>query len=89
MGERMPERADQGDRMAPPTVRPLEGNGTTQPASGADQSQGQQGPGGVPDEYFRDTLFIGDSRTVGLMEYGQIQGSYLFRQLRYERLPYL
>ncbi|MFQ7263970.1 MAG: GDSL-type esterase/lipase family protein [Lachnospiraceae bacterium] len=55
-----------------------EGNGTTQPASGADQSQGQQAPAESRDEYFRDTLFIGDSRTVGLMEYGQIQGATFF-----------
>ena len=55
-----------------------EWNGTTQPASGADQSHGQQAPAESRDEYFRDTLFIGDSRTVGLMEYGQIQGATFF-----------
>lgn len=32
----------------------------------------------VPPEYFDDALFIGDSRTVGLMEYGSIKNATFF-----------
>lgn len=32
----------------------------------------------VPDEYFRDALFIGDSRTVGLKMYAPIEGATYF-----------
>lgn len=32
----------------------------------------------VPEGYFSDTLFVGDSRTVGLREYGQMQGAQFF-----------
>ncbi len=32
----------------------------------------------IPEGYFQDALFIGDSRTVGLMEYGQIPGAAFF-----------
>lgn len=32
-------------------------------------------------EYFNDALFIGDSRTVGLMEYGNIQNAAFLRIL--------
>lgn len=34
--------------------------------------------GEVPEDFFENTLFIGDSRTVGLMEYGNIQGAHFF-----------
>lgn len=34
--------------------------------------------GEVPEGFFENTLFIGDSRTVGLMEYGNIQGAHFF-----------
>ena len=63
-----------------------EGQSAADPTTGSGQSgqdqNAQAGSGESPkvprEDYFNDTLFIGDSRTVGLMEYGQIKGADFF-----------
>lgn len=83
-GQIPPDRSDQdaGDREGieaevPEADRIQEGDHTQQedPAAGPESQDGQ----GVPvymtveDDYFSDALFIGDSRTVGMFEYGGLE----------------
>lgn len=56
------------------------GTGGSQPGNAGagmagELAEGAEGYGfqGVPEEYFNDAVFIGDSRTVGLYEYGGIE----------------
>ena len=77
MLEKQPAEADGAGKEQSEGEQPQAGGQNT---GGTGQSSGeeQQAPGESREEFFQDTLFIGDSRTVGLMEYGQIQGATFF-----------
>lgn len=51
---------------------------TVETSAAANNSNGDSVFTSVPPEYFDDALFIGDSRTVGLMEYGSIKNATFF-----------
>lgn len=56
-------------------------NTTQESPDQSTEHSGQQAPAQpetVGYEYFEDALFIGDSRTVGILEYGNIQGATFF-----------
>lgn len=73
------QKAGEGD--SPDTGDPA-GEDMSETVSGGDAAQSEQavfGDGGEPaymtveDDYFADALFIGDSRSVGLFEYGGLE----------------
>lgn len=83
-GSNLPQGSDpvQGAELTQETVLPQQSG---QPSSSAGQAASQEDGSQeektfvpVPESYFDDALFIGDSRTVGLYEYGGFQKSTVF-----------
>lgn len=70
-----PDESTPGEGMSEESTEPPEGD----PSAGGDPSVGGEENGGEPvyntveDDYFADAVFIGDSRTVGLFEYGGLE----------------
>lgn len=79
----------QGDEKLPGDGENLQGNGENPPKEGEfpgsepEDETGSEEPEGVSyqtveDDYFADAVFIGDSRTVGLFEYGGLEETSTF-----------
>ncbi len=68
------EEAGGGDIVEPSASSPEGGGSEPLPDSDPiDQTEGDPSYCAVEDDYFKDALFIGDSRTVGMFEYGGLQ----------------
>lgn len=87
MGDSLPEN----DQEESPSAEPPEGEAASgdeasavQPDGDGEENPPEGGVGGEPvyvaveDDYFSDALFIGDSRTVGLFEYGGLEETTTF-----------
>ncbi len=76
-GEAGPQYADMPKAKEPGIKLPADASGRKEPGQLAEEETAQEGKprytlAPVGDDYFKDAVFIGDSRTVGLAQYGNM-----------------
>ncbi len=68
-----PEGSVPGENVAGESMEPSEGEPSASGEASGEENGGEPVYNTVEDDYFADAVFIGDSRTVGLFEYGGLE----------------
>ena len=72
-GTEPPEESMPGESMSGESTEPSEGDPSAVGEPSGEEDGGEPVYSTVEDDYFADAVFIGDSRTVGLFEYGGLE----------------
>lgn len=68
-----PDESTPGEGMSEESTEPPEGDPSVGGEASGEENGGEPVYNTVEDDYFADAVFIGDSRTVGLFEYGGLE----------------